>query len=464
MCVKLPGRIDENDIELQLVRCQSLDSAGCVTLQHSRFVFEMGADNVFPQRAQGMFGRFDEIYMAAAPGQQFDTHRAAAGAQIEDDVTVEEASQRAHQRFSRTIRGRAHMRSGRNRQAATSCAARDYTHLHLAWTSAFPPGLHRFTLSTVQHLRRIVVSFTVALCLFPGCDHAPSSQPSLAPIQVRTIRPSRHRVRVAAVTIRFAHSGLEPGKISSGYDRLQVGAVFADAGRRDVHLVHNLSGQMVRGPNLSALDTCIRQAGALDAMVHSTIKPAEHMRLLDIGNLVLHSGRLKLPLRISMVPSLFSAIRGVRYDIDLDNARHWLASSTLALEATGGDGVAAFKTTVAVPRPVRFTRVGGAPVRAGHVVVGTEPSGLAVRWGSVDGAASLEVVVGTESGKGLNWVRCRLRDDGAFVIPSGVLNGLPPRSPRRPWLISLIRTATASIPGFDGRPVRLELVDSVRVR
>ena len=87
-----------------------------------------------------------------------------------------------------------------------------------------------------------------------------------------------------------------------------------------------------------------------------------------------------------------------------------------------------------------------------------------MRWGSVDGTASLAVVVGAESGKGLDWVRCRLQDDGAFTVPSEVLKGLPARSARRPWLISLIRSTSAEIPGFPGKSLRLELVDSVRAR
>lgn len=252
--------------------------------------------------------------------------------------------------------------------------------------------------------------------------------------------------------------------MSSGFDRLQVGAVFADAGLRDVHLVDDLTGNFARGPRLSALDTCIRQAGPLEQTTRVSAKPTEHMQLLDVGNVSLRSGERDTPLRISMVPSLFSAIRGVRYDADIDKAREWLAAGRLLVAATGGDGVAAFRAEVPVPRPVRFTRLGGKPIRGGHVVVGADNHGLSMRWGSVDGEASLHVVVGAETDKGLDWVRCLLQDDGQFVVPAEVLQDLPRRSPRRPWLISLVRSKTAKIPGFGGQPLRLELVDSVRVQ
>jgi hypothetical protein len=333
---------------------------------------------------------------------------------------------------------------------------------------AFRSERHRFTLLAVfVQNRSLIFATAVLVCAIAtagGCERAPPKAATVSPIQVRAVRTARHRILVAAATIRFAHSSLEPGTALSGYDRLQVDAVFADADRRDGHLVDELTGHIVRRPRLPEFDTCIRQAGPLAPNVLKSAKPRGHMQLLDVGNLVLRSGKRELPLRISMVPSLFSAIRGVRYDADIDNARDWLAVKWLMIEATGGDGVPGFRAEVNVPRPVRFTRVGGRPVRAGHVIVSSDTADLDVRWGTVDGAAMLEIIVGAERGKGLDWVRCRLRDDGAFMVPKEVLAGLPERSARRPWLISLIRTSTAQVPGFRGRPLRLELVDSVRVR
>ncbi|GEM_PF-3406594 len=309
--------------------------------------------------------------------------------------------------------------------------------------------------------RPLLVLTLVAAC---GCEQPAAPSSPNAPIHVRAVRPQRNRANVAAVTVRFAHSGLEPGKVAQGYDRLQVAAVFADSDRRDVHLVRDLVVQGRRGPRLPAADACIRQAGPLDPATHTGIAPSAHMQLLDVGNVLLASGQRRLPLRIAMVPSLFSAVRGVRYDGQIDNAREWLAAKTLGLQATGGDGVGRFEATVNVPRPVRLTRVGGKPVRGGHVVVDDDPSGLEIRWGSVDGSAGLEVVLGVERGQSLDWIRCRLVDDGHFTIPAGVLTDLPKRSVRRPWLISLVRWQTAPIPGFTGTPLRLELVDRVRIR
>ena len=124
--------------------------------------------------------------------------------------------------------------------------------------------------------------------------------------------------------------------------------------------------------------------------------------------------------------------------------------------------MAAFSATVDVPRPVRLTHVGSQPVRGGRVRLPKEPGDLLLRWGSVDGSARMEVVIGAERGEGLDWLHCRLSDDGMFTVPVEALLALPKRSEDKPWLISLVRSRLAGVPGFPGEPLRLQLVDAVR--
>ncbi len=314
----------------------------------------------------------------------------------------------------------------------------------------------------------IRVLMTVAVlggALLPACKpEPPIAEPRLqAPLQARLLRRDRHRARAAALTIRFSNSGIEPGSSELGYDRLQVAAVFADADRRDVHLVGDLVGLSSRRPQVQFEDTCVRQQGPFEPRaVRRHVVPHAWLQLLDVGNMSLTSSDHSLPLRITMVPSLFSAIRGVRYDGDVDHARHLLAAGKLSLHATGGDGVAAFSATVDVPRPVRLTHVGSQPVRGGRVRLPKEPGDLLLRWGSVDGSARMEVVIGAERGEGLDWLHCRLSDDGMFTVPVEALLALPKRSEDKPWLISLVRSRLAGVPGFPGEPLRLQLVDAVR--
>ena len=274
----------------------------------------------------------------------------------------------------------------------------------------------------------------------------------------------RHRQHAAAVTIRFANGRLEPWGGVAGSDRLQVAAVFGDVDRRDVTLVGDLVGQAQQAPALPSEDACVRQPGLLHRFdVQPSAAPHAYVQLLDVGNLELRAGALKLPLRVQLVPSLFAAARGLRYDADQDMGRSWLAAGPLHLTATGGDGIAAFDAVVPVPRPVRLTYVGSEPVRGGRAQGPVPGQDLVVRWGSVDGAADLELQVGAEVDGGLGWLRCRLRDDGAFSVPAALTAQLPVRTADRPWLAVLVRSRQAPIAGFEGMPLRLELTDAAHI-
>ena len=338
---------------------------------------------------------------------------------------------------------------------------------------------------TAARLRRLTTIASLWLGLLAavaGCRERPRPPTEAARRAPRYRSRARSpRAHAAAVTVRFSNSGVEPGSTRLGYDRLRVSAIFADADRRDSHLLGDLVGRALRGSRVQGEDSCVRTPGPwLGRTARPGPAPRAWLQLLDVGNLTLEGGTRRLPLRISLVPSLFSAVRGVRYDGDIDHSRPWLATDKLRLTATGGDGVAPFTAEVKVPRPVRLTHVGGRRVRAGMVkvtvptVVGSaadsvnnkkpKVGNLDIRWGSVDGEADLEVLVGSEQGEGIDWLRCRLRDDGEFTVPAVLLETLPKRSDRQPWLVVLVRSRAAKVPGFPGDPLLLELVDSVRVR
>ena len=311
-----------------------------------------------------------------------------------------------------------------------------------------------------------IVGVSIAALLLVSCQRtrAPGSKKDATTIRKPESVRQGQRAPAAAVTIRFSNSGIEPGSVQFGYDRLQVSAVFADVDRRDMHMLSDLVGQSPTRASIVDLDACIRQQGPFESQtVGHTAVPDTYLQLLDVGNLRLTSGKRSLPLRISMVPSMFSAIRGVRYDANVDRARNWLASIQLTLHGTGGDGIAPFATSVSVPRPIRLTHLNSEPVRAGKVALKERTGDILVRWGSVDGTAELEVLIGSERKEGGDWLRCRLRDDGAFVIGSKVLGVLPDRTPDRPWLVRLVRSQSGVIDGFEGSPMLLQLVDSVRV-
>ena len=291
------------------------------------------------------------------------------------------------------------------------------------------------------------------------CHRAPT--PSHALRQPRTAaKESALRTRAAGVTIRFASGAVEPGSPQMGNDRLQIDAAFADIDRRDFAILGDLVGQ--RGlPPVTKTNTCLRIAETWPrANLTPTDGPHAWVQLLDVGNVSLQAGNAKLPLRVQLVPDLSDAIRGVRYSAFFDQGRSWLAMGPLHVQATGGDGVAAFDASIEPPRPVRLTFVGSEPVRDSRVR-GPEPGqDLALRWGSTDGQGDVEVQLGSADPASLGWLLCRLQDDGEFTLPTADFALLPQRTAEHPWLIVLQRVRTAPVAGFAATPLRLEITDS----
>ncbi len=272
------------------------------------------------------------------------------------------------------------------------------------------------------------------------------------------------RQRAAAVSLRFENGHIEWQNPAAGSDRLSVAAVFADVDRRDLGLLGTLVGQPASPASPLTVDTCVRQSEANRPLgAASATRPHSWMQLLDVGNLELRAGGKREPLRVQLVPPVIESARGVRYDLAIDQARTWLQAGSLTLQGTGGDGAAAFAATVAVPRPVRVSHIGQVAVRQGVVEGVGRDEPLLLRWGSIDGTAELELLVGSDEPGTLSWLRCNLRDDGEFAVPASLTDQLPDRTPQRPWLVVLLRRVRAEVPGFAGKSLWLELTDRVRL-
>ncbi len=301
----------------------------------------------------------------------------------------------------------------------------------------------------------------LSLVLLVACGRSPAES---APLQTsaRAAEPAdAQRMRAAAVTIHFANGTWTPGDVQVGLDRLQVAAVFGDIERGDVGVLADLVGRTSAGLPAPELDTCVRLADpAHNLGPRPGAPPLAYMQLLDVGNVELRAGKQVLPLRVQMVPNLFEATRGVRYDVEQDMSRGWLAAGTLHVVATGGDGVPPFDVAIEVPRPVRVTWVGSHPVRGAQVPAPPADEDLSLRWGSVDGTADLDLLLGADVPAGLGWLHCRLKDDGEFTVPKSLVALLPPHSAERPWLARLSRSREVPMPVFEALPLRLELSDS----
>ncbi|MSP92728.1 MAG: hypothetical protein EXR79_13140 [Myxococcales bacterium] len=316
-----------------------------------------------------------------------------------------------------------------------------------------PPALRRF--APWARVASLLLG-TTAACREPAL---PERVPAVARPSSRQAAP----VRRAAVTLRFSSGRLASPTDPDAADRLQVAAVFGQLDARDAGLLDDLVGRE-RPAGAMAIDGCVADLGPTAAGTRAAAqRPHAWVQLLDVGNVTLRAGADELPLRVQMVPSLTEATRGVRYDADRAMSRVWLAAGSLLLAGTGGDGVEPFTVTIDVPRPVRLTHVGPNAVRLGRVPGPVAGEELSVRWGSVDGAAELTLQVGAEVDGRPGWLRCRLRDDGAFTVPAELAAQLPARTEARPWLARLTRARSKPMPGFAGDGMRLELSDAVHV-
>lgn len=273
------------------------------------------------------------------------------------------------------------------------------------------------------------------------------------------------RERRATVLVHFVAGRQEPGEDRHGEDRLRAAAVFADIDRRDAEFVGDLVGMPPSRTLPAQPDSCLRVAEPLDAPPPR--RPHAWVQLLDIGNVELRAGTMRLPMRVQLLPNLVAGARGVRYDLDVDRSRSFLGQGLLEIRTTGGDGVQPLAASVQVPRPVRIAQVAGQLVRGGTVELaerGAPLRELDVRWGSVDGTADLELRIGSEQPGAVGWLRCRLRDDGEFRVPGGLLAELPARSAERPWLLTILRSRKVALPGFAGQPWIVALSDATRIR
>ena len=294
-----------------------------------------------------------------------------------------------------------------------------------------------------------------------GCEKPPSAT---AQEPATALDLPANRSRKAAIRIRFDNGRFEVGGATVRDDRLAISAVFSDIDRRDEELLDGLVGESTPVAHDIDMESCVRQSAAGPAITPPALtRPHAWVQLLDVGNLALTAGTEKLPLRVQLVPAVVEATRGVRYDASVDQGRRFLAAGQLELRGTGGDGVPAFTAQIAVPRPVRITHIGAVSPQGGQARGLGRDEPLRLRWGSVDGAAELEVRVGTEEPGELGWLRCRLRDDGEFTVPSALTDQLPQRADHRPWVVLLVRQRTVALAGFANSWMLLQLVDGVHV-
>jgi hypothetical protein len=249
-----------------------------------------------------------------------------------------------------------------------------------------------------------------------GCPRDPSPHAEPAPPVIVS------RGLITAALSRY----IDP-KSDEPFEQFGVTGVFAryDVERDD--LVDRLIGTRVPEPDL-APDTCSLPSPVLDLTARRVTQKQEAVietaiELIDVGDLSVQLGGAQHAVPTRTFPDLLKVIDGVIYTANETQGVQFVPGETYTFHATGTEEVSSFDVVLDAPSDLSAIRVDG--VQPEDQLPGIRPGeDLALTW---EGAGWGDEVVATLSwtGMGLPWsMSCRMRDDGLFVIPGQLLEGL----------------------------------------
>jgi hypothetical protein len=251
-----------------------------------------------------------------------------------------------------------------------------------------------------------VAAGLLGACVSDGLRHAPpdAGTASFARVEVRLALPrgGEPGVESRAAFVRFA-----------GVDA-EAALTLAGAGGGELDLA---PGRCARVSSDARLD------GALSATA-----PDATVWTLDAGDLAVQAaGRLDR-LTAGHAPELLPFVTGPVYAAQGGAAPEW-GTGEVRVTGFGGDGVAPFDASGAIPPLPRVLEVNGVPV--GDAPATIEPgTHLLVRWaGAGAAAAGDEVSVVLEWGVDGEEIRCRPGDGSAVVVPRALLATLDTGAP-----------------------------------
>ena len=262
----------------------------------------------------------------------------------------------------------------------------------------------------------ILVATAVVAAVGGGCPRDPAPQVKPAP----PVTVSRGQI-TASINRYVEARSEEP------FEQFGINGVFTRYDVEKEDLVERLLGTRVPEPDLPP-DTCSSPVPVLGVPVRrlamqdeTTIETA--IELIDVGDLsvsILGEPRA-IPTRT--FPDLLKVIDGVIYTADEDQGVRFLPGETYTFHATGTDAVAPFAVVLEAPDDLGDVKLDS--VRPGDQTPQIKRGqDLALTW---EGAGWGDEVIATLSwiGMGLPWeMTCRMRDDGLFVVPGQLIEGL----------------------------------------
>jgi len=272
----------------------------------------------------------------------------------------------------------------------------------------------------VRETRRVwplilVVSAVVA-GVGGGCPRDPAPQVKPAP----PVTVSRGQI-TAGINRYIDAKSDEP------FEQFGINGVFTRYDVEKEHLVERLLGSRIPELDLPP-DTCSTPTPVLGVPVRRVAmqddtKVETAIELIDVGDLSVEYVGEPRAIPTRTFPDLLKVIDGVIYTADEGQGVRFVPGETYTFHATGTDDVAPFEVVLEAPNDLGEVKVDG--VRPGEQTPQI-PRGrdLALVW---EGAGWGDEVIATLSwmGMGLPWsMTCRMRDDGLFVVPGQLTEGL----------------------------------------
>jgi hypothetical protein len=268
-----------------------------------------------------------------------------------------------------------------------------------------------------KHVTAAVLSvlfFGLSLTL-TGCPRDPGPQVKPAP----PVTVSRGQI-TAGINRYVEAKSEEP------FEQFGINGVFARYDEEKEDLVEHLLGTHVPELDLPP-DTCSspspvlitarRAFGKHESAIETAIE------LVDVGDLSVTYVDEQMAIPTRTFPDLLKVIDGVIYAVDETQGVRFLPGETYTLHATGTDEVAPFEVVLDAPGDLGDVKIDGVQPDEGMPQI-RRGQDLMITW---EGAGWGDEVIATLtwSGMGLPWsMNCRMRDDGLFVVPGQLIEGL----------------------------------------
>jgi hypothetical protein len=191
------------------------------------------------------------------------------------------------------------------------------------------------------------------------------------------------------------------------------------------------------------------------------------LELLDVGPITVRGPRRTIRLDGRRLPDLSSTFSGVVYGLDKSEGTTsprptYRPGRLYTFEAPGERETGSFRVALRAPPPIEL-QLPGTSRRSDGTVVLRRGRALELRW--TPARRSNETVffdVSTGFGPDDLHLKCRLEDDGAFRLPTDVLDQLSSETSSLRIALRRVRTKPASIEGLDVSRFTLATVDRRR--